>query len=65
MPGTVLVVHSDPDILEGTVVFVGTRVPFRNLFKVFTTVTAISNTSRIWRRRCAGILEFWLTRRAS
>lgn len=25
------VVHSDPDILGGTPVFVGTRVPFRNL----------------------------------
>ncbi len=28
---TALVVHSDPDILGGTPVFVGTRVPFRNL----------------------------------
>ena len=25
------VVHSDPDILGGTPVFVGTRVPFQNL----------------------------------
>jgi uncharacterized protein (DUF433 family) len=31
MPATSLVVHSDPDILGGTPVFVGTRVPFRNL----------------------------------
>ena len=31
MPTTSLVVHSDPDILGGTPVFVGTRVPFRNL----------------------------------
>ena len=31
MPGTVAVVHSDPDILGGTPVFVGTRVLFRNL----------------------------------
>ena len=31
MPGTAAVVHSDPDILGGTPVFVGTRVPFRNL----------------------------------
>jgi uncharacterized protein (DUF433 family) len=31
MPSTVAVVHSDPDILGGTPVFVGTRVPFRNL----------------------------------
>jgi uncharacterized protein (DUF433 family) len=26
-----IVVHSDPDILGGTPVFVGTRVPLRNL----------------------------------
>jgi uncharacterized protein (DUF433 family) len=26
------IVHSDPDILGGTPVFVGTRVPLRNLF---------------------------------
>ena len=31
MPAMSLVVHSDPDILGGTPVFVGTRVPFRNL----------------------------------
>jgi uncharacterized protein (DUF433 family) len=31
MPTTASVVHSDPDILGGTPVFVGTRVPFRNL----------------------------------
>lgn len=26
------VVHSDPDIMGGTLVFTGTRVPVRNLF---------------------------------
>jgi uncharacterized protein (DUF433 family) len=31
MPGGTAVVHSDPDILGGTPVFQGTRVPFRNL----------------------------------
>ena len=31
MPSATLVVHSDPEILGGTPVFVGTRVPFRNL----------------------------------
>lgn len=31
MPSTEAVVHSDPNILGGTPVFVGTRVPFRNL----------------------------------
>jgi uncharacterized protein (DUF433 family) len=31
MSVSVPVIHSDPDILGGTPVFVGTRVPFRNL----------------------------------
>ena len=31
MRTTAVIVHSDPDILGGTPVFVGTRVPFRNL----------------------------------
>ena len=31
MTNQVLVVHSDPEILGGTPVFVGTRVPLRNL----------------------------------
>jgi len=31
MPATLPAVHCDPDILGGVPVFVGTRVPFRNL----------------------------------
>jgi uncharacterized protein (DUF433 family) len=31
MPTTSVVIHSDPEILGGTPVFVGTRVPLRNL----------------------------------
>ena len=31
MPIAASVVHSDPEILGGVPVFVGTRVPFRNL----------------------------------
>ena len=31
MKNQTLVVHSDPEILGGTPVFVGTRVPLRNL----------------------------------
>jgi uncharacterized protein (DUF433 family) len=31
MRSIVAVIHSDPEILGGTPVFVGTRVPFRNL----------------------------------
>ncbi len=30
--GSISVVHSDPDILGGTPVFVGTRVPVQSLF---------------------------------
>ena len=32
MPTTSSVVHSDPDILGGTSVFVGTRVPVKSLY---------------------------------
>ncbi len=32
MKGSISVVHSDPDILGGTPVFVGTRVPVQSLF---------------------------------
>jgi uncharacterized protein (DUF433 family) len=32
MPTTTPVVHSDPEILGGTPVFVGTRVPVQTLF---------------------------------
>ena len=31
MPGTTRVIHSDPEILSGTPVFVGTRGPFQAL----------------------------------
>lgn len=31
MPSTAMAVHTDPEILGGVPVFVGTRVPFRNL----------------------------------
>lgn len=32
MPTTTTVVHSDPEIQGGTLVFVGTRVPVQSLF---------------------------------
>ena len=32
MPTTPAVVHSDPDILGGTPVFIGTRVPVKSLY---------------------------------
>ena len=33
MPATAAVVHSDPQILGGTPVFVGTRVPVKTLYE--------------------------------
>jgi uncharacterized protein (DUF433 family) len=35
MPTATSVVHSDPEILGGTPVFVGTRVPVESLFDYF------------------------------
>lgn len=35
------VVHSDPDVLGGTPVFVGTRVPVRNLFDYLAAGEAV------------------------
>ena len=32
MPSSVTAVHSDPRIMSGTMVFVGTRVPVQSLF---------------------------------
>ena len=32
MPITPAVVHSDPEILDGTPVFIGTRVPVKSLY---------------------------------
>ncbi|MBK5291928.1 MAG: DUF433 domain-containing protein [Acidobacteriia bacterium] len=32
MPNTSTIVHSDPEILGGTPVFVGTRVPVKSLY---------------------------------
>ena len=31
MPVTAAIIHCDPEILGGTPIFAGTRVPFRNL----------------------------------
>jgi len=35
MSSTLRVVHSDPDILGGTTVFIGTRVPIKTLLDYF------------------------------
>jgi uncharacterized protein (DUF433 family) len=42
MPATSSVVHSDPDILGGTPVFVGTRVPVRTLLEYLEAGDSLS-----------------------
>ena len=41
MPSNTAVIHSDPDILGGTPVFIGTRVPFRNLIDYLERNTSL------------------------
>lgn len=41
-----LVVHSDPDILGGTPVFVGTRVPLQNLIDYLAAGDTLDNFLR-------------------
>ena len=41
MPSTLAVVHSDPEILGGTPVFAGTRVPVKTLIDYLTSGASI------------------------
>jgi uncharacterized protein (DUF433 family) len=43
MPTTAPVIHSDPEILGGTPVFVGTRVPVRTLMEYLEAGDSISD----------------------
>jgi len=40
MPAVTQAIHSDPEILGGTPVFIGTRVPLRNLIDYWKADTA-------------------------
>ncbi len=55
------VYHSDPDILGGTVVFVGTRVPVRSLFdhleEDYTLDQFLESFPTVKREQCLAILE--------
>ena len=53
MLATVPAVHCDPDILGGTPVFVGTRVPFRNLIDYLERNHSWTSSSTP-SRRCHG-----------
>jgi len=43
------VVHSDPEILSGTPVFVGTRVPVQSLFDYLKAATRSTSSSASFR----------------
>ena len=49
MPSAETVVHSDPEILGGTPVFVGTRVPFRNLIDYLERNHSLDSSSTRFR----------------
>jgi uncharacterized protein (DUF433 family) len=48
------VIHSDPDVLGGTPVFVGTRVPFRNLIDYLERGHSLDDFLDEFRRLHAG-----------
>jgi uncharacterized protein (DUF433 family) len=55
------VYHSDPEILGGTVVFVGTRVPVRSLFdhleENITLEAFLDDFPTVTREQCLAVLE--------
>jgi uncharacterized protein (DUF433 family) len=57
-----LIVHSDPDILGGTPVFVGTRVPVKDLFDSLkagdSLETFVANFPTVSREQAQAALEF-------
>lgn len=57
MPNTAPVVHSDPDILGGTPVFVGTRVPFRNLIDHLERSHSLDSFPSVSREQAVAALE--------
>ena len=44
------VIHSDPDILDGTPLFVGTRVPLQNLIDYLEAGDSLDGSSMTSRR---------------
>lgn len=57
MSGNATVVHSDPEILGGTPVFVGTRVPFRNLIDYFERNHSLDSFPTVSREQVVAALE--------
>ena len=62
MPRNSPVLHSDPDILGGTPVFVGTRVPVQSLFDYLAAGDTLDEFLRqfpsVRREQAIGALEF-------
>lgn len=62
MPRSSRVVHSDPDILGGTPVFVGTRVPAHSLFDYLEAGDTLDEFLRqfpsVERTQAIGALDF-------
>jgi uncharacterized protein (DUF433 family) len=61
MTETMTVVHSDPEILGGTPVFVGTRVPLQNLVDYLSAGDSLEDFLRsfptVSREQAVGALE--------
>jgi uncharacterized protein (DUF433 family) len=62
MPGAESVVHSDPEILGGTPVFVGTRVPVQNLIDYLAEGDSLEDFLRsfptVTREQAVSALEY-------
>ncbi|HZR83959.1 MAG TPA: DUF433 domain-containing protein [Candidatus Binatia bacterium] len=50
-------VHSDPEILGGTLVFVGTRVPLRNLIDYLEEGESLDDFPSVSREQAVAVLE--------
>ena len=57
MSTSALVVHSDPEILGGTPVFVGTRVPLRNLIDYIEEGYTLDEFPSVSREQVVAALE--------
>ena len=57
MPETKLIVHRDPDILGGTPVFSGTRVPVQNLIDYLEAGDTLDAFPSVTREQAIAVLE--------
>lgn len=55
--GTSRVIHSDPEILGGTPVFVGTRVPLKNLMDYLEGGPTVNGFPSVSREHVVGALQ--------